>query len=227
MTDTGKTTAASEFEQVMNLFVQRGLRYLILDLKGNPGGDVGYVSEIAGRLITDSRLTASQQNAVRKGDGELLITTLTTRNMGSLDYTAKSHYEEYFGALTSKPNIVVWTDGGSASASELLTGALTDYGTAVQMGTTTYGKGIAQTIKELQNYQGTFELNGEKITYCWAVYYTVAEYFSPVTNTNIHGKGYTPKAPYNGLDTYDELWTATENYFKSPYSGTSNVGALA
>lgn len=220
MTDTGNTTASGEFEQVLNLFVQRGLKYLILDLKGNPGGDVRYVSDIAGMLVTDSKLTASQQNALRNKERELLITTLKTRNMGNATYYAESRYDKFFGELGDKANIVVWTDGGSASASELLTGALRDYKTAVQMGTTTYGKGIAQTIKELKNYQGTFEVDGEKITYCWAVYYTVAEYFSPVTDTNIHGVGYTPDAQYNGLDTYDKLWTATESYFKSSAGGT-------
>lgn len=224
-TDSGKTTAADEFEKVMDLFKQRGLKYLILDLKGNPGGDVGYVSDIAGMLITDSKLSPVQQRNLRS-DGELLITTLKSRGMGSWQYTAEARYEHYFGEATEKPSIVVWTDGGSASASELLTGALTDYGTAVQMGTTTYGKGIAQTIKELTDYKGTFVVDGEEVTYCWAVYFTVAEYFSPVTNTNIHGIGYTPDKAYDGLSTYDELWTATINYFKGVNSG-SQGGTLA
>ena len=224
-TDSGETDAEREFIAVMNLFKQRGLKYLVLDLKGNPGGRVDYVSTIAGMLITDSKLTASQQNSLHAGNGELLITTLTTRSMGNQNYTAKAKYEDYFGELTDNPSIVVWTDGGSASASELLTGALRDYGTAVQMGTTTYGKGIAQTLKEL-DYKGTFVLDGQEITYPWAVYYTVAEYFSPVTNTNIQGVGYTPDEIYNGLDTYDKLWTATENYFKNVSNG-SGGGILA
>lgn len=224
-TDSGETNAEREFIAVMDLFKQRGLKYLVLDLKGNPGGRVDYVSTIAGMLITDSKLTASQQNSLRNNKGELLITTLTTRSMGSQISTAKPEYEKYFGELTDNPSIVVWTDGGSASASELLTGALRDYGTAVQMGTTTYGKGIAQTLKEL-DYKGTFVLDGKEITYPWAVYYTVAEYFSPVTNTNIQGVGYTPDEIYNGLDTYDKLWTATENYFKNVSNG-SGGGILA
>lgn len=225
-TDAGKTNAMSEFIEVMRLFKQRNLKYLILDLKGNPGGRVDYVSYIAGMLITDSKLSPSEQRSLRSNNGELLITTLETRSMGSQDYTAAPAYEQYFGELGDKPSIVVWTDGGSASASELLTGALRDYGTAVQMGTTTYGKGIAQTIKELTDYKGTFKVNGEEVTECWAVYYTVAEYFSPVTHTNIQGIGYTPSNPYNNLESYDELWTATSNYFKSVSSGTGG-GILA
>ena len=69
-------------------------------------------------------------------------------------------------------------------------------------------------------------MDGQEITYPWAVYYTVAEYFSPVTNTNIQGVGYTPDEIYNGLDTYDKLWTATENYFKNVSNG-SGGGILA
>ena len=218
-TDTGKTTASDEFLKAMTLFKQRGLKHLVLDLKGNPGGSVQYVTDIAGMLVTDSKLTAAQQKTLKNKKGELLITTLSSRAFGNWEYRAESTYSDYFETLTDKPDIVIWTDGGSASASELLTGALTDYGTAVQMGTTTYGKGIAQTIKELDNYNGTFIVDGKSVTSCWAVYYTVAEYFSPVTNTNIHGKGYSPQAKYNNLDTYDKLWSATTDYFKSASSG--------
>jgi len=218
-TETGKTTASQEFLTAMTLFKARGLKHLILDLKGNPGGSVQYVTEIAGMLATDSKLSPSLQSKVRNKNGELLITTLTSRTMGSWNYSATSSYNTYFGAISERPKIVIWTDGGSASASELLTGALTDYGTAVQMGTRTYGKGIAQTVKELEQYTGTFVVDGQSVTSCWAVYYTVAEYFSPVTNTNIHGTGYTPAKEYDNLDTYDKLWTATAEYFRSNSGG--------
>lgn len=234
LTDSGETDALSEFVKVMNLFksevkdkdgnvIKKPLKYLILDLKGNPGGRVDYVSGIAGMLITDSKLTAAQQKSLRNRDGELLITTLQSRGMGSWDYTASPSYEQYFGQLSDNPAIVVWTDGGSASASELLTGALRDYGTAVQMGTTTYGKGIAQTVKELKDYKGTFTVDGKSVTYPWAVYYTVAEYFSPVTHTNIQGLGYTPETQYNGLDTYDKLWNATIKYFNTASGGSGGI----
>ena len=222
--DGSSADAVSEFTAVMNIFRQSGLKHLILDLKGNPGGRVDFVSKIAGMLITDSKLSSVQQSGVTNRNGETLITYLQIRNGATQKYYAPAHYEYYFGEASSKPSIVVWTDENSASASELLTGALRDYGTAVQMGTTTYGKGIAQTVKEL-DYQGTFVMNGQTITERWAVYYTVAQYFSPVNNINIHGTGYTPEDPYNGLDTYEKLWNATINYFKTPAG--SGGGTLA
>ena len=214
-----KLQADVEFRQALTLFKSRGLKRLILDLKGNPGGSVDYVSSIAGMLVTDAKLTDKQRQKVTSSDG-LLITTLQPRAGSPYVYSRESTYDLYFDAPTDKPDIVVWTDAGSASASELLTGALRDYGTAVQMGTTTYGKGIAQTCIPLSDYTGTVITNsGQKTTGHWAIYFTIAEYFSPVTTTNIHGKGYTPQAEYDNLDTYEKLWDATIKYFNS-----ANVG---
>lgn len=214
-----KLQADVEFRQALTLFKSRGLKRLILDLKGNPGGSVDYVSSIAGMLVTDAKLNDKQRQKVTSSDG-LLITTLQPRAGSPYVYSRESTYDLYFDAPTDKPDIVVWTDAGSASASELLTGALRDYGTAVQMGTTTYGKGIAQTCIPLSDYTGTVITNlGQKTTGHWAIYFTIAEYFSPVTTTNIHGKGYTPQAEYDNLDTYEKLWDATIKYFNS-----ANVG---
>ena len=110
----------------------------------------------------------------------------------------------------------MWTDGNSASASELVTGALKDYGAAVQMGTCTYGKGIAQTIETLNRYKQTFIVNGTSVTMPWAVYFTVDKYYTPADSNfsnNLHGKGLTPGAEFNNLVTYGELWTAACNYW--------------
>ena len=205
-------SASQEFVEVMGLFKKLGLKRLVLDLKGNPGGNVAYVCDIAAMLVTDDKLTAEQKLAVNN-DGDLLITTLTMTKLNYMQtYSRSSLYHEYFGNIGAKCDIVVWTDGGSASASELLTGALTDYGTAVQMGVTTYGKGIAQTWNELPFYGTVTNLNGEKETFPWAIYYTVASYYSPF-GTNIHGIGYTPRNPYNNLTTYAELWQAANSYW--------------
>lgn len=208
----GKVSAAEEFSKVMQLFKQLGLKRLVLDLKGNPGGNVQYVSEIASMLVTDAKLTNEQQKAVNGRNG-LLITTLEyTKENTSYPYYMESTYDDYFGTPTDIADIVVWTDGGSASASELLTGALLDYGTAVQMGVTTYGKGIAQTWEELP-FRGTVvDLNGAITTGNWAIYYTCAKYYSPLGN-NIHGVGYTPSSKYNGLTSYQSLWQAARSYW--------------
>ena len=214
---TGKTTtvsASQEFKTVMELFKSLGLKHLVLDLKGNPGGNVSYVTEIAGMLVTDAKLTAEQRSKLTNSNSELLITYLEIPKPATIrqNYYQASSYYSYFDPIGDKCDIVVWTDGNSASASELLTGTLRDYGTAVQMGTTTYGKGIAQTWQELPFTGKVTTLNKEVIDYPWAVYYTCASYYSPL-GTNIHGVGYVPSSSYNNLSSYAQLWNAAINYW--------------
>lgn len=209
-----EVTAATEFRQVMQLFKQLGLKRLVLDLKGNPGGSVDAVSDIAGMLVCANKLSAEQQKAVTKSN-KLLITSLVPRNEKSTTYEYRtSTYGEYFGTPSETCDIVVWTDGGSASASELLTGALTDYRTGFQMGTRTYGKGIAQRVVPLQQYTAPITpKEGDTINeFYWAIYYTFAAYYSPL-GTNIHGVGYKPAVGYDNLTTYEQLWNATYTYW--------------
>ena len=205
-------SAAQEFKEVMDLFKELGLKRLVLDLKGNPGGNVSYVSDIAGMLVSDAKLSEANKAAVNNKKGELLITTLKFPKFNyAQEHWRTSSYSNYFGAVGEKCSIVVWTDGGSASASELLTGALLDYGTAVQMGATTYGKGIAQTWEELPFYGTVTDVNGNQVQSPWAIYYTCASYYSPL-GKNIHKKGYTPQT-YNNLTNYADLWNAAKTYW--------------
>lgn len=207
-------SASDEFLQVMDLFKSLGLKRLVLDLKGNPGGNVAYVSDIASLLVTDVKLSDEDRAKVTNNSGELLITSLNLPKLGNLTQTQyrASSYFDYFPSISSTCDIVVWTDGNSASGSELLTGTLRDYRTAVQMGTTTYGKGIAQTWEELPFTGTVVDIRGNQIRYPWAIYYTCARYFSPLGD-NIHDIGYKPDAPYDGLSTYADLWQAALSYW--------------
>lgn len=218
----------SEFVEVMKLFKQSGCDKLVLDLKGNPGGNVLYAVNLAGRLTYNFAELKGVQNI----SGNYLITTLVNINGGKSNYysntSARDYYDEFvktnyftdsenkvFDVNSATKSVIVWTDGNSASASELVTGALNDYGVAMQMGTTTYGKGIAQTIKELDKYQQTINVGFTQITMPWAVYYTVDKYYTPADvnyANNLHGKGLTPQTTYNGLKDYASLWTATKSY---------------
>ena len=209
------TNCYSEFKKVMELFKASNLQYLVLDLKGNPGGYVHLTVNIAGLLVNTNQLTDGQKTLVSKGADSLLVTRLKDRDAKSHDYSAKSSYYNYFpqqDLANGKARIIVWTDGGSASASELLTGALLDYKTAVQMGTQTYGKGIAQTIEELDITGSYVDVNGNVQTNGkWAVYYTFASYYSPL-GTNIHGVGYSP-AESHQASNYSNLWTLARSYW--------------
>ena len=210
-----------EFEKALQLFKANNLSYLVLDLKGNPGGYVHLTVNIVGMLIHPNNLTAQEKNVVEHSGSLLspqtkyLVTSLVDRNDQSYAYTAESSYYNYFPQTelsNGKKRIIVWTDDGSASASELLTGALLDYKVAVQMGQSTYGKGIAQTVEELDIRGSYIDIDGKVQTDgYWAVYYTFASYYSPL-GTNIHGVGYTPTNSYKA-SSYSDLWTLASNYW--------------
>jgi len=221
LTANGVNKAAScdqEVKAVLEMFKKSNCERLVLDLKGNPGGYVHLTVNIAGMLIHPNNLTETQRAQVELGSvnsPKYLVTKLVDRQGRSSDYTITSTYYNYFPQTelaNNKKRIIVWTDGGSASASELLTGTLLDYKTAVQMGTNTYGKGIAQTIEEL-NITGKYvDVNGNvQEDGRWAVYYTFASYYSPL-GTNIQGIGYAPSKAYQAYG-YNDLWTLAKGYW--------------
>lgn len=204
-------TAFTEFKEVMQKFEKLGKKRLILDLKGNPGGLVSAVCDVASLLVTDAKLSETDKTKVNQ-NGSLLITSLTNRDGKTSNYRRLSYYNQYFDTPTEVCDIVVWTDGNSASASELLTGALTDYKTAVHMGTRTYGKGIAQTVDEIPFFGTVTTIYGTTQQGCWAVYYTHAAYYAPL-GKNIHGVGYVPSNAYNNLYEYQDLMASTLQYW--------------
>ena len=97
---------------------------------------------------------------------------------------------------------MVLADSGSASASEMLLGAVTDYKTAVHVGTKTYGKGIAQGVIPLKAAQAN--INGEIVDSYWAAYMTYVKFFTPVSDVCHHGTGFEPE-PENVAETYDGM----------------------
>lgn len=145
---------ASEFETKYKQLEKQGIKKLIIDIRNNGGGIVDEALKIANMLVDK--------------DSTLLITK------------DKSDKEEITKA-TEKPIInmptVVLVNGYSASASEILAGALKDNGKATLVGTKTYGKGIIQELHQLSDGSGL------KIT--------VSEYYTPNHNA-IHKIGITP-----------------------------------
>ena len=135
---------------------------LILDLRDNPGG----VLE-AGVAVADDFL---DQGVIVSADGR------TPEARFRMDATA--------GDLINGAPLVVLVDGGTASASEIVAGALKDHGRAVLIGRRTYGKGSVQTVMPL-SHGGALKL-------------TTSRYFTP-SGASIQGKGIVPdivaKAP--------------------------------
>jgi carboxyl-terminal processing protease len=101
---------------------------VILDLRGNPGGLLRAAVSVAGEFLTDGVVLYEE-------DGEGRRETYRVRGGAA-------------GRAATLP-LVVLVDGGSASAAEIVAGALQDRGRAVLIGGTTYGKGSVQTINDL------------------------------------------------------------------------------
>lgn len=142
-----------QYAEAMAELNEYGMKGLILDLRSNPGGDLGAVVEIAGRILP-------------KG----LIVYTEDKNGKRKEYRGDDTWE-------LEVPLVVLVNGYSASASEILAGAIQDYNKGTLIGTTTYGKGIVQQIHRLDD--GT------------ALKLTISAYYTP-SGRNIHGVGIEP-----------------------------------
>lgn len=156
-----------QFTEAMAVLKGQDMKGLVLDLRANPGGNLSAVVEIARQLLPEGLIVYTQER-----DG--------TRTEYSCD--GKNEFD--------KP-LVVLVNGYSASASEILAGAVKDYGIGEIIGTTTFGKGIVQKVISLSD--GT------------ALKLTVSSYFTPNGN-NIHGIGIEPDEVYefDGERYYDD-----------------------
>lgn len=132
---------------------EEGMQKLILDLRSNPGGLMMEAAKIANMFIED---------------GNVIVYTMDKKGKKT-EYPATGSAEEL--------PIVILTNQGSASASEILTGALKDYGVAYHIGEKTYGKGIVQSV-----YQPQADV---------VLSVTVARYYTP-NGICIHGDGIQP-----------------------------------
>lgn len=146
---------SDKFREKLNELKSLGMQKLILDLRGNPGGYLTECVKIASQFITK---------------GEVVTYTIDK-------YDDKQVSKSEGGDAIGMP-LVVLVDGGSASASEVVTGALKDHKVATIIGTTTFGKGIVQQLLPLPN-----DLGGLKVT--------TSKYYCP-NGENIHHVGIVP-----------------------------------
>ena len=145
-------TTGNDFLLKMNELTGQGMKSLILDLRNNPGGLIGESVKVASLLVPKGPIVS-----VIGKDG--------TRE------TSESQLEK------STMPLVVLINGGSASASEIVAGAIQDTGAGKLIGVKTFGKGSVQRIIPLDKDS--------------AVKITIAEYHTP-KDRSIHGKGIEP-----------------------------------
>ena len=128
---------ADDVEAALRTHVDAGRTALILDLRGNPGGYVTAARDVASQFIGSGVVFWEQE-----ADGKQTPTDAAP------------------GGVATDPaiRVVCLVDGGSASASEIVAGALQDSGRATLVGQTTFGKGTVQQWQELTGEGGAFRL---------------------------------------------------------------------
>ena len=157
-------TTEKEFTDAIAQFDDSKLKNIILDLRNNPGGYMIAAVELANQFL----------------EGQKLVVYMEGRKTPRQEYKSTGQ-----GSLT-KVSLVILTDEGSASASEILAGAMQDWDRGVIIGRRTFGKGLVQN--------GYYLPDGSQIRL------TIARYFTPT--------GRSIQSPYNeGYEKYMENFT--------------------
>ena len=149
-------TTVNEVKEAVRELESQGMSALVLDLRNNPGG------------LLDQAISVSE---LFLEDGKLIVYTkgrLTNQDMKGFSKG---------GNIWSSQPLAILINGGSASASEIVAGALKDWDRATLIGTQSFGKGSVQTIIPLSDGSG--------------LRLTTAKYYTP-NNAEIHGEGITP-----------------------------------
>ena len=161
--------SASEFHEALESLLNRGMKTLVFDLRGNPGGLMRSAEKIADEFLTKDELIVYTQDKSK---------------------TKKYVYATNYG-LFEKGKVYILIDESSASSSEIVAGAIQDYGRGTIVGRRSFGKGLVQR-----------EINlGDETR----VRLTVANYFTP--------SGRSIQRPYDkGNQAYaDELYKRLKN----------------
>tara|TARA_B100000029_G_scaffold119241_1_gene112475 strand:+ start:93121 stop:95982 length:2862 start_codon:yes stop_codon:yes gene_type:complete len=157
-----------DFEKALNSLRDKGIESLILDLRGNPGG------------LFDQSLKIS--NIFLKN--KLIVSTRGKRaNINRDFFTARTEVEKFFGP------VIVLVDRGSASAAEIVAGALKNNKRSLVLGEKTFGKGTVQEVYEQEDGS--------------AIKLTIAEYLNP-EEYKVHLNGIVPDILFVPVEFEDE-----------------------
>ena len=167
------TDTAEDFKEKVEELQKQGCTSLIIDLRNNGGGILDETTDIADLLLEKGR------------------TIITTKDKYENEEVIISEDEATF-----EMPVVILANENSASASEVLIGALKDNDRATIIGTTTYGKGVIQTVISLSN-GGSLKL-------------TTAEYYTP-NGTAINGVGIDPDIEIELPDTVTNIYSVDES----------------
>ncbi|MBI5789592.1 MAG: S41 family peptidase [Candidatus Schekmanbacteria bacterium] len=145
-----------EVENALTELKKQGMQGLILDMRNNPGGLLDMAIAVSGKFLPKGKLVVSTKGRVRSQN----------REYNSLEEPGANDYP-----------MIVLVNAGSASAAEIVAGAIQDWNRGVLLGEKTFGKGSVQTVIQLNDGSG--------------LRLTTARYYTP-KGTSIHAKGIVP-----------------------------------
>lgn len=185
-----KDSGADVRDAIEALQAEQAIDGLVLDLRNNPGGVLGASVDVAGLFM----------------EGGVVVYT-----EGRLDNAARS-YDATIDDIMAGAPLIVLINGGSASASEIVAGALQDHGRAVIMGTPSFGKGSVQTVLPISEER--------------AVKLTTALYFTP-NGRSIQAEGIKPDIVVERarVETFDESRRIKEKDLAGHLDNTSGQAA--
>ena len=157
--------SVDQFTEALAVAKGSGMKGMILDLRGNPGGSLDAVVQMCRMILPEGMIVYTEN---KSGERE--------------EFTCDGKHE-------LQVPLVVLVDGNSASAAEIMAGAIKDHGLGTLVGTTTFGKGIVQQVKPLGDGS--------------AIKITISAYYTP-NGSNIHGIGIAPdvECPFDGEAYY-------------------------
>jgi len=182
ITNFQSRTTTDLLKAISDLQKQNKLEGLILDLRNNPGGVLNGAVGVSDAFINDGLIVYTE---------------------GRIDDSSHRYHATPGDSLNGAP-LVILINGGSASASEIVAGAMQDHNRAIIMGTKSFGKGSVQTIQELRNGS--------------AVKLTTARYFTP-DGRSIQAKGIVPDIELNTLSVAAKDSNRKESFSEKDLQG--------
>ena len=182
ITNFQSRTTTDLLKAISDLQKETRLKGMVLDLRNNPGGVLNGAVGVSDAFIDDGLIVYTE---------------------GRLDDSSHRYVATPGDSLNGAP-LVVLINGGSASASEIVAGAMQDHKRGIVLGTKSFGKGSVQTIQELRNGS--------------AVKLTTARYFTP-NGRSIQAKGIEPDIKLSTLRISEKDEQSRETYSESDLDG--------
>ena len=168
----------TQFCEAMESLIADGCTKFVYDLRDNPGGDLASVSAVLSRFYNEGDILIRTSTSIDPQKAQKTVSYCEEINYSG-DYSTCNVKKEDIAKYRNYPAAIL-INGYSASAAELFTAGMHDYGLATVVGETSFGKGCMQSIIDLSYYglKGAMKL-------------TTSFYFPPISD-NYHGVGIVP-----------------------------------